>query len=141
MSEQCQHLNAAENFRLLILLRKSEYPFSGTLGTWNTNLVDLELKDDKNPVCSRSYPVPRLHEAMFKKNVERLVSLGVLEETNDSKGGTPSFVQTKTKTNCVRFLSDFRNFNRQLKRKTSPMPEIYEMILILEGFQYAPSLD
>ena len=41
----------------------------------------------------------------------------------------------------VRFLSDFRNLNRQLKRKPYLMPKIREMLLTLEGFQYATSMD
>ena len=54
---------------------------------------------------------------MFRKEVKILVSLGVLEEANDSEWGATSFDQPKAKTNCVRLLSDFRNLNRQLKRK------------------------
>ena len=45
------------------------------------------------------------------------------------------------KTNKVRLLGDFRNLNRQLKRKLYPIPKIREMILKLEGFKYATSLD
>ena len=51
MTEQCQHLNTEECKRLLIILRKSEELFGGTLCTWNTTLVDLELKADVKPVC------------------------------------------------------------------------------------------
>ena len=51
MTEQFQHLNTKERKRLLNLLRKYEELFDGTLGTWNTTPVDLELRDDANPVC------------------------------------------------------------------------------------------
>ena len=44
--------------------------FDSTLGTWSNTTVDLELKDNAKPVCSRPYPVPRVHEAMFEKEVE-----------------------------------------------------------------------
>ena len=37
------------------------------------------------------------------------------------------------------FLSDSRNLNKQLKRKPYPIKNI--MLLKLEGFQYATSLD
>ena len=77
---------------------------------------------------------------MFKKEVKRLIKLGVPEEENDSEWGAPSFAQPKAKTNHFRFLSDFRHLNRQLKRKPYPMPKIREMLLNLEGFQYATSL-
>ena len=71
--------------------------FIGTLGTWNNTPVDLELKDDVNPVCPRPYPVPKVHEIMFKKEVKILVNLGVIEEANDSEWGVPSFAQPKAK--------------------------------------------
>ena len=56
-----------------------------------TALVDLELKDYSKPVCAQPYPVPRAQENMFKKEVELLVILGLLEESNDSELGAPSF--------------------------------------------------
>ena len=66
---------------------------------------------------------------MLKEEVKRLVSLGVPEEANDSEWGAPSFSQPYVKTKRVRFLSDFRNLNRQLKYMPYPMPKIHEMIL------------
>ena len=55
--------------------------------------------------------------------------------------GAPLFLQSKAKTNPVQFMSDFCHINRQLKRKRFPMPKICDMLLILEGFEYAISLD
>ena len=59
------------------LLKIFEYLFNGTIGIWNTARVDLELKDDENTVRSHPYPVPRVHEEIFRKEVEILVELGV----------------------------------------------------------------
>ena len=55
---------------------------------------------------------------MFKKEVERLVLLGFLEVSNDSDWGAPSFAKNKLKSNWVCFVRDFRNLNKQLKRKS-----------------------
>ena len=111
------------------------------LGTWNTTPVDLELRGNLKPFCSRPYPVLRVHKAMFRKEVKILVSLGFLEEENDSKWGAPSLAKPKGKRNRVRFLRDFCNLNSQLKRKPYTMPKIHEILLNLEGFKYASSLD
>ena len=51
MDESFQGLNSEERYRLLTLLWRLEYLFDGTLGMWSTTLVDLELKDNKKPVC------------------------------------------------------------------------------------------
>ena len=51
MTKKCQkHLTATELHKILQLLNKLEDIYDGTLGTWNTTPVDLELKDDANPV-------------------------------------------------------------------------------------------
>ena len=82
------------------------------------------------------YPVLKVYEEMFKKEVGILVLLGVLELANDSEWGSPYFAQPKTKPNQVRFLSDFRNLNKKLRQKTHPMTKINDMLLKLEGFWY-----
>ena len=51
------------------------------------------------PICSRPYPVPKVHEEMIKKDVERLVILGFLEGPNNLEWGSPSFAQPKPKSN------------------------------------------
>ena len=85
MIEQCQHLSPREQESHLNILKISEYLFDGTLGTWNTATLDLELNDDVKPVWLRTNPVPRVHKAMFRNEVEILVKLGVIEEANDSE--------------------------------------------------------
>ena len=77
---------------------------------------------------------------MFKKEVDHLVLLGVLKVANDSEWGAPSFAQPKLKSNRVHFISDFRNLNKQLKKKLHPMPKFNEMFLKIRGFSvcYAP---
>ena len=98
------------------------------LVTWNITPINLELKEKANPVCSRPYPVTKVHKSLFIKEVKRLTIFGVLKEANDSEWGAPYFAQTKGKTNRVIFLSDFRSLNRQLKRMPYPMPKIREML-------------
>ena len=82
MTKQYQQLNTKELERLLNLLWKYEELFNGTLGTWNTTPVDLELRDDAKLVCSRPYPLSRIHKVIFRKEVKILVNLRALEEAN-----------------------------------------------------------
>ena len=84
MGEQCQHLSPKKRERFLHILETFQSVFDGTLCTWKTPPVNLDLKDDATPMCLRPYPVPRLHKAIFRKEVERLVKLGVIKEVNDS---------------------------------------------------------
>ena len=77
-------------------MRNFESLFDGTLDTWKIPLVDLELKDGTTPVCLRPYPVPRVHKESSEKEVKILIKFGVLEETNYSEWGTPSFSQNES---------------------------------------------
>ena len=50
MGKQCQYMNATEYYRLINILKKFKDLFDGTLSMWNTTPVDLELKENLNPV-------------------------------------------------------------------------------------------
>ena len=67
--------------------------------------------------------------------------MGFLYKSNDSEWVSPYLSQLKPKTNCVQFLSDFRNLNRQINCKPYKMPKISELLLKLEVFKYDMSLD
>jgi len=45
------------------------------------------------------------------------------------------------KDGSVRFISDFRELNKRMSRKPHPVPNVQDMLLNLEGFQWATSLD
>ena len=57
----------------------------------------MESKDDATPVFSRHYLLPRVHGEVFKKEVKRLVKLGMLEEENGLEWGAHSVAQPKSK--------------------------------------------
>ena len=62
METLCQYLTMTQCNEMLKLLQKFEEFFDGTLGTWKTDPVDFELKEDKNPIFLGPYPVPKIHE-------------------------------------------------------------------------------
>jgi hypothetical protein len=64
----------------------------------------------------------------------------VLKKVNRSEWAAPTFIIPK-KDGSVRFISDFRELNKRILRKPYPIPNIQDMLLNLEGFQWATSLD
>ncbi len=140
ITANCTHLEPEEREALLRLLKKHEALFDGTLGDWKGEEYDIELKADAKPYHARAYPIPKIHEKTLRDEVARLCKLGVLKRVNRSEWAAPTFIFPK-KDNTVRFLSDFRELNKRIKRKPYPIPKIQDLLLKLEGFQYATSLD
>ena len=52
--------------------------FGGTLGDWETEPIDLELKPGSKPFNRKYYPVPIINKENFCKYLKRLVGIGVL---------------------------------------------------------------
>ena len=79
----CAHLSKIEQKQSLKLLQNYEHRFNGTLGTWQTDPVDLELKDpDVKPHHSKPYPVTHSQEKKLKEELERLCQYGILRKIN-----------------------------------------------------------
>ena len=117
-------LNDEERQMLLQLLTKYKHLFDGTLGKWTGTKVELELNEGATPYHARAFPIPKIHLATLKLEVERLCELGVLKRVNRSQWAAPTFVIPK-KDGSVRFISDFRELNKRIKRK--PYPIIYRI--------------
>jgi hypothetical protein len=77
--DNCKHLSANQQKKLLQLLKKYESLFDGTLGDWKTKPVSFQLKEGVSPYHGQAFPVPKIHKYTLIKEVERLVKLGVLE--------------------------------------------------------------
>ena len=134
--KSCDHLDEYEKSQLLDLLLKYENLFDGTLGHWKDSAYNVELKPDISPFHARPYPIPHKYEQTLKMEVDRLCEAGVLKKVNCSEWASPTFIIPK-KDGTVRFISDFRELNRCIKRKPFPLPKIQDLLMKLEGFQYA----
>ena len=135
-----ENLNRLEQKQLNRLLTDYESLFDGTLGRWTGDPYKIQLKDNVEPYHAKPFPVPHAYEATLKTEIERLVKIGVLKKVNRSEWAAPSFIIPK-KDQTVRFINDFRELNKRIKRMPYPMPKIQDMLLKLEGFTYATSLD
>ena len=134
------HLSKDEQSKLEQLLIKYQTLFDGTLGRWRGAPYDIELVEGAKPYHARAYPVPKAYERTLRDEVERLCQVGVLKKVNRSEWGAPTFIIPK-KDGTVRFINDFRELNKRIKRKPYPIPKIQDLLMKLEGFQYATSLD
>jgi hypothetical protein len=140
IAEASSHLNRTERRQLLRLLQKHEAIFQGKLGLWKRTKCKIQLKPDATPYHARPFPVPKSQEDKLKRELERLCSIGVLRKVNRSVWAAPAFAIPK-KDETIRFISDFRELNKRVIRTPFPIPIIHDVMLKMEGFQYATSLD
>jgi hypothetical protein len=95
VENDCKHLSYIQRQKLKILLYEHEVLFDGTLGRWNTKPVNLEIPPGEKPYHGKAFPIPQVHEATLKKEVQRLVQLGVLERCAGSELASPSYIIPK----------------------------------------------
>jgi hypothetical protein len=138
--DNCKHLSADQQKKLLQLLKKYESLFDGTLGDWKTKPASFQLKEGASPYHNQAFPVPKIHKDTLIKEVERLVKLGVLEQQPALEWASPLFITPK-KNRTVHLLSNFWEVNKRLIRKPFPIPKISMVLQELEGFTFATALD
>ena len=141
ITRECEHLTEEEQQKLLTLLQKYEHLFDGTVGQWHTAPVDIKIRD---PECllyhAKPYPVPHSQEQKLKEEVEQLYDQGILRKINHSEWACPMFTISKP-DGSLRSLANLRKLNKRIRRHPYPIPKIEDMLLELEGFMFAMSLD
>jgi hypothetical protein len=73
-----KHLDNKQKISLKSFLNEYKHLFDAMLGDWKTDPVDLRLKPGEMPFQLSPFPVPEIHEEIFKKEIIRLCDLGVL---------------------------------------------------------------
>ena len=139
--QKCKNLNLEQQQKLLVLLTQYQSLFDGSLGTWKTSPIRLELKEGATPFHGKPYLVPKSQENKLKAEIKRLESYGALRKTNHSEWGMPAFTIMKKDGITLRSIANLRELNKRIKRKPFPLPKIQELLLKLEDFQFRTSLD
>lgn len=138
------HLTKDQRDQLYDLLSKYEKLFEGKLGEWPDEEISVELTPDAVPYhCGKPIRIPHVHLQTLQKEVQRLVDIGVLEVVDGAKAGpwcAPSFI-TRKKDDRVRFITDYRELNKRIRRKPWPMPHIADMLQDIGKYKHVTALD
>ena len=111
-----KHLNATQRQQLQQHLSNFSTLFDGRLGHYPHSTIHLEVQPNAVLVHSKAYSVPKTEEDVFKKELKHLVDIGVLRPCGPTEWAAPTFIIPK-KDGRVRWISDFRELNKVLKRK------------------------
>ena len=101
--------------------------FDGTLGKYTGSNDTIELKEDAKPYHAKPFPIPKIHEPTLKKDIDRLIKIGVLKKIHNFQWAAPLFIIPKI-NGTVRFISDFRELNKTIKTKPFPIPKYSRFI-------------
>lgn len=129
------HLNESQRSRLKIVLDKYDVLFDGGLGYYPHTKIHLEVEPDAKPYHCRPYPVPRMNQDAFKKKLNHLVDIGVLRRCDMTEWASPTFVVPK-KDGRIRWVSDFRELNKVLKRRSYTLPIIQDILAKRTGYNF-----
>ena len=136
------HLDSAKRQDLHRLLSKFSRLFSGKLDVYPHRKMSLDVDPEalKSLRFRRPYPVPVVHHDLFKQELQRLVDEGVLERCGASPFAAPTFIIPK-KDGRIRWVSDFRELNKIIRRKVYPLPKIHEILKKRAGYRFFTKLD
>ncbi len=137
---QQTHLQPHQRRELANVLKKYNKLFDGELRVYPHRKFHLDLKEGAKPVHQRPYAVPRHNLEVFRKELDHLVAIGILSCTGASEWGAPTFIVPK-KDGRVRWVSDFCELNKVIKRKTYNLPKIQDILARRTGYKYMTKLD
>ena len=120
--------------------QKHENIFDGTVGNYISTEYKIRLLEGPQRYHVKPFPIPKVHEETLKTEFNRLVYIADLKLKKNSEWAAPTFIIPK-KNGTVCFISDLRELNKINKRKPFPIPKIQYLLLKLESFKYASSLE
>lgn len=140
VANQQRHLTPAQREDVRRLVAKYPKLFSNQLRMYPHRKIHLEIDPNATPKHFRPYSVARTHMEVFKKELDRLVAIGVLRQCGATEWAAPTMVIPK-KDNTVRVVSDFRELNKVIKRRVYPLPRIQDVLNRRTGYSYFTKLD
>ena len=138
--DKCVYLLPSQREKLYSLLAQFHNLFDGRLKTFKGPPVHLELIENPVPVRRRPYTIPTSQLAVFKEELRRLISIGVIEKAQRSEWIAGTFIVPK-KDGRVRWITDFCGLNKSLRHKVYPLRKISEIFQRRSGYQYFTKLD
>lgn len=123
------------------IISKYSEIFRDGLGTFNGDPVTIHLKPDATPRFLKARPVPYAIKDRVEKEIDRLVTEGVLQPLPYLECAT-SVVPIIKKSGDVRLCGDYRStVNQATESDTYPMPAANEVFATVAGAKFFTTLD
>ena len=136
------HLNTQEKHLLHSLFSKYLSVFDERLGHYKKRKINLQLIPGARPYSQRRpYPLPFQRRKLFHEELIAMLADGVLERVEGlSKRSFPTFIIPK-KDGQVWWVTDFRELNKLIVRKSYPIPKIQDIMNERSNYRYFTKID
>ncbi|KAK0147806.1 hypothetical protein N1851_012497 [Merluccius polli] len=101
----------------------------------------IQLKEGAQPVVHAARRVPAPLKDCLKKELGRMIMLGVIKKVNEPTDWVNSMVITKKKNGELRICMDPKDLNESIKREHYQIPTREEIISKMSGASYFTKLD
>ena len=124
-------LNKKEKAKLMKMILKYRDAFSlrDEIGECPNLVADIKVIDE-SPFFVRPFPLSETDKPFMDKQMERLVSLGILTK-NSTSHTSPVMLITRKLTNDKRPVVDFRLLNTRILRRNTSIPLMSDVLSIL----------
>jgi len=131
-------LNRTERAEFLDLAQ--EFSSLSTEAPGTTNLVQHHINLTSNePVRSKPYPVPYSMRESLKKDIDNMMKMGVIRESNSPYASLVVVVKKKDGNNRV--CVDYRKLNKLTVFDPEPMPAAVDLFQKLNGDKFFLKID
>lgn len=137
--EPMRELNKQEQFQLEKVIAKFPCSREGKIGRTTKYVHRIDIGDAK-PKKQRVYVMSKYVLDEVNKEIDRMISLDVIEEAMFSPWNNP-LVAVKKKTGQYRVCLDARHLNSIMQNEGHPIPQIANIINNLSGCKYISSID
>lgn len=134
-----QSLNLSSEQQAKLKVAISKFPKFEDLGLGKTHLVEHVITvGDAKPIKQRHYPISPAVEKLVCTEIDRMLELGVIEESNSPWSSPIVLVKKPGK---VRLCLDSRKVNEVTIKDAYPLPHIEGILGRLPRAEYISSLD
>lgn len=131
-------LSAFDEERLLVVKEKFPSSLEKGLGetTWEAHSIDV---GDAAPIKQRYYPVSPAVQSMLDQEIDRMLKLGVIEES--SSAWSSPVVLVKKPDGRSRLCIDVRKLNGVTKKDAYPTPNVEGLLSRIQDTHFISSVD
>lgn len=104
----------------------------------------ISLKPNTEPIYTKSYRLPYVHKGELKKQLDKMLSEGIIEPSKSEWSSPVLLVPKKSNSDGERkwrLVIDYRKLNNVIQDDKFPLPNITEVLDSLSGSVYFSHLD